>query len=321
MSVADRAPASRTRTWRPPWGELTVQQTRRLWGWAFLSPWIVGFLAFYFFPMIASLGFTFTDLQLTQPDKVSFVGLDNYRTLFKDAYVGKSLRVTFSYMLLALPLSLIIPLALATLLNSKRLWGRRLFRTLFYMPYMVPVVSLVYIYNGYLNAQSGWLNRFLGEVFGIKGPVWLYSSTWIYPALLMFGVWGCGNAMLTLLASMQTVPTELYEAARVDGANAITVFRRITLPLITPMIFYNLILSLIGLFRYFDIPYIVSRGTGGPNDITLFYNLYFYRVAFQFDRMGYAATLAWLLFVIALIVTGFFFATARKWVYYAGWSD
>ena len=306
---------------RPYTRELSVQQSRRLWGWVFLSPWIIGFLAFYFMPMIASFGFTFTDLQLTRPDQVSFIGLDNYRALAKDVYVGKSLRVTLTFMLLALPMSILIPLAMATLLNSKHLWGRRLFRTLFYMPYMVPVVSLVYIFNGFLNAQSGWLNRFLGEVLGIKGPNWLYSPTFIYPALLMFGIWGTGNAMLTLLASMQTVPTELYEAAKVDGANAITVFRRITLPLITPMIFYNLILSLIGLFRYFDIPYIISRGTGGPNDITLFYNLYFYRVAFEFDRMGYGATLAWLLFVIALAVTGFFFATARRWVYYAGWSD
>ncbi len=302
-------------------GRLSLQQIRQLWGWVFLSPWIIGFLAFYFAPMIASFVFTFTDLQLTKPDQVQFIGLDNYRTLIHDANVGKSLRVTLVFMLFALPISIIIPLALATLLNSKQLWGRRLFRTLFYMPYMVPVISITYIWNGFLNAQSGWLNRFIENVLGLDGPNWLYSSTYIYPALLMIGIWGTGNAMLTLLASMQTVPTELYEAARVDGANTVTVFRHITLPLITPMIFYNLILALIGLFRYFDIPYILSRGTGGPNDITLFYNIYFYRVAFTYDRMGYGATLAWLLFVIALSVTIFFFATARRWVYYAGGND
>ncbi len=302
-------------------GRLSLQQIRQLWGWVFLSPWIIGFLAFDFAPMIASFVFTFTDLQLTKPDQVQFIGLDNYRTLIHDANVGKSLRVTLVFMLFALPISIIIPLALATLLNSKQLWGRRLFRTLFYMPYMVPVISITYIWNGFLNAQSGWLNRFIENVLGLDGPNWLYSSTYIYPALLMIGIWGTGNAMLTLLASMQTVPTELYEAARVDGANTVTVFRHITLPLITPMIFYNLILALIGLFRYFDIPYILSRGTGGPNDITLFYNIYFYRVAFTYDRMGYGATLAWLLFVIALSVTIFFFATARRWVYYAGGND
>ncbi len=318
MSVAE---STTTPTRGTLLGRLSLHQTRQLWGWVFLSPWIIGFLAFYFVPMMASFAFTFTDLQLTKPDEVSFVGLDNYRTLIHDDYVGKSLRVTLTYMVIALPISIVVPLALATLLNSKNLWGRRLFRTLFYMPYMVPVISVTYIWNGFLNVNSGWLNRFIEGTLGLEGPNWLYSTTWIYPALLMIGIWGTGNAMLTLLASMQTVPTELYEAARVDGANNITVFRNITLPLITPMIFYNLILALIGLFRYFDIPYIISRGTGGPNDITLFYNIYFYRVAFTYDRMGYGATLAWLLFVIALVVTAFFFATARSWVYYAGERD
>lgn len=318
MSVADQTQSMAASAGRRAlFGRLTVHQSRVLWGWVFLAPWIIGFLAFYLAPMVASLVFTFTDLQLTRPDEVQFIGLENWRTLLKDPYVGISLKVTLSYMLIALPVSIIIPLALATLLNSKNLWGRRLFRTLFYMPYMVPIISVTYIFNGFLNAQSGWLNRFL-ETIGISGPNWLYNATWIYPALLMIGIWGTGNAMLTLLASMQTVPTELYEAAKVDGAGAVTVFRRITLPLITPMIFYNLILATIGLFRYFDIPYILSRGTGGPNDITLFYNIYFYRVAFEFDRMGYGATLAWLMFIIGLLVTVFLFVTARKWVYTAG---
>ncbi len=320
MSLAEHTQESKPRR-RTLFGEMTIQQTRKIWGWVFLSPWIIGFLAFYFVPMIVSLGFTFTDLQLTKPDEVTFIGLDNYRELFRDRNVSISLRVTLQYMLLALPLSIAIPLSLATLLNSKSLWGRRLFRTLFYMPYMVPIISITYIFNGYLNAESGWLNRFLGEFLGINGPRWLYSATWIYPALLMIGIWGTGNAMLTILASMQTVPTELYEAAKVDGAGPVIVFRKVTLPLITPMIFYNLVLALIGLFRYFEIPYIISRGTGGPNDITLFYNIYFYRVAFEFDRMGYGATLAWLLFVIAMVVTAFFFITARYWVYYAGGDD
>ncbi len=306
---------------RSLFGEMSLQQSRKIWGWVFLSPWIFGFLAFYFVPMIASLAFTFTDLQLTKPDEVSFIGLDNYRELLRDRNVSTSLKVTLQYMALALPLSIIIPLALATLLNAKNLWGRRLFRTLFYMPYIVPIISITYIFNGFLNAESGWLNRFIEGTFGIEGPRWLYSSTWIYPALLLIGIWGTGNAMLTLLASMQTVPTELYEAAKVDGAGPVTAFRKITLPMITPMIFYNLILALIGLFRYFEIPYIISRGTGGPNDITLFFNIYFYRVAFEYDRMGYGATLAWLLFVIALAVTAFFFITAPKWVYYAGGED
>lgn len=321
MTVAEHSHDTDLPRRRSLFGEMSLQQSRRIWGWVFLSPWIFGFLVFYFMPMIASFGFTFTDLQLSQPDKVSFVGLDNYRTLFEDQNVATSLSVTFRYMALALPASIIIPLALATLLNSKSLWGRRVFRTLFYMPYMVPIISITYIFNGFLNAESGWLNRFIEGALGVDGPQWLYSATWIYPALLMIGIWGTGNAMLTLLASMQTVPTELYEAAKVDGAGPVTAFRKITLPMISPMIFYNLVLALIGLFRYFEIPYILTRGTGGPNDITLFYNIYFYRIAFEFDRMGYGATLAWLLFVIALVATGLLFLSARHWVYYAGGED
>lgn len=321
MTVAEHSRDTDRPRRRSLFGAMSLQQSRRIWGWVFLSPWIFGFLAFYFVPMIASFVFTFTDLRLTKPDEVTFIGLDNYREMLDDTNVATSLRVTLQYMVLALPLSILIPLSLATLLNSKSLWGRRLFRTLFYMPYMVPIISITYIFNGFLNAQSGWLNRFLGEILGVKGPTWLYSATWIYPALLMIGIWGTGNAMLTLLASMQTVPTELYEAAKVDGAGPVTVFHRITLPMISPMIFYNLVLALIGLFRYFEVPYILSRGTGGPNDITLFYNIYFYRVAFEFDRMGYGATLAWLLFVIALVATGLLFLSARHWVYYAGGED
>lgn len=305
----------------PPEKQLRLDFVRRLWGWFFISPWIIGFLIFYLIPMVASFAFTFTDLNLTKPDEMQFVGLENYQKLLNDETVGTSLWVTLRYAVIALPLSILIPIGMATLLNAKNLWGKRLFRTLFYMPYMVPLISITYIFNGFLNAESGWLNRFIESILGVKGPVWLYDPLWIYPALFIVGIWGTGNAMLTTLASMQTVPTELYEAARVDGAGAVTVFRKITLPLISPVIFYNLVLALIGLFRYFDIPYILSRGTGGPDNLTMFYNVYFYRVAFRLNDMGYGATLAWLLFAIAMTVTVFFFITGRYWVYYGSDSD
>lgn len=298
-----------------------LERTQRRWGLIFLSPWIIGFFAFYLLPIVASLIFTFTEFRLADPDNVKYVGLDNYRKLLNDPDVKTSLWVTIRYSFIALPLSIIIPLFMATLLNAKSLWGKRVFRTLFYMPYMVPLVSIVYIFNGFLNAQTGWLNRAITTVFGVPGPQWLFDPMWIYPALFIIGVWGTGNAMLTMLASMQTVPTELYEAAKVDGANSLTAFRKITLPMISPVIFYNLILSVIGLFRYFDIPYILKRGTGDPGNATLFYNLHFFRVTFRFQDMGYGATLAWLIFAVAMIVTIFFFATARYWVYYAGDRD
>jgi multiple sugar transport system permease protein len=301
---------------------LGKNQTQRIWGWFFISPWIVGFTVFYFFPIIASFIFTFLSFNLNEPDSIKFIGLDNYEQLLRDGNVRTSLLVTARYAFFALPLSIILPLAMASLLNAKSLWGKRFFRTLFYLPYMVPLISVIYIFNGFLNAESGWLNRFLETYLGIaEPPNWLNSITWIYGALVIIGFWGVGNAMLTMLASMQTVPTELYEAAKVDGAGPVTRFRVITLPMISPVIFYNLVLALIGLFRYFDIPYILSRGLGTPGESQLFYNLYFYRQTFRLYDMGYGATLAWLLFVVAMLATATLFASSRYWVYYAGDRD
>lgn len=311
---------SQTRAITPLQKKYNFNRYRRMWGLFFLSPWIIGFLAFYLVPIVVSFGFTFTDFDLSEPDQISFIGLDNYQRLTEDPNVGTALRVTLFYAAISLPLAIIVPLALASLLNAKQLWAKRIFRTLFYLPYMVPIVSAIYIYNGFLNTTSGWMNRFLEEL-GIKGPNWLQSTTWIYPSLAIIGLWTTGNAMLTMLASMQTVPTELYEAAKIDGAGAWRRFRNITLPMISPIIFYNLVLALVGLFRYFEVPYILKNGTGDPNNATLFFNVYFYRVTFRFQEMGYGATLAWLLFAIAIVTTVALFASARYWVYYSGETD
>ncbi len=295
----------------------SLHRQRVIWGWVFLAPWIIGFFAFILIPMVASLAFTFTNFQLNHPEDIAYIGLRNYEKLLKDPNVRTSLRTTLIFMVFALPMSIIIPIALAMLLNAKSLLGKAIFRTLFYMPFIVPTVSAVGIWEGYLNTQSGWLNRLLREL-GLYAPDWLNSTTWIYPALLLIGIWGTGNAMLITLAGLQGVPTELYEAARVDGAGIWSQFRHITLPMISPVIFYNLILTTIGLFRYFDIPYMLKGGTGNPGNTTLFYNIYLYKNAFTFQDMGYGATLAWLLFVLAMIVTVVLFVTARWWVYYAG---
>jgi multiple sugar transport system permease protein len=231
--------------------------------------------------------------------------------------VRVSLGVTVKFALIALPISVLLPIALAALLNSPHLAGRRVFRTLFYMPYIVPVVSAVYVWRGVLNSETGWLNRIL-QSFGLLGPDWLNSMVWIYPALVIIGLWGVGNAYLITLASMQGVPTAFYEAARVDGATGLQRFRHITLPMISPVIFYNLVLSVIGLMRYFEIPFILSNGTGRPGDATMFFNIHFYKTTFVFFDMGYGSTLAWLLFLITIALTLLLFATARYWVYYAG---
>ncbi|MEM9950259.1 MAG: sugar ABC transporter permease [Chloroflexota bacterium] len=305
----------RTKTKTKGSNDLIKQQ--RMWGWFFLSPWIIGFLAFTIVPMIASLVFSFMEFNLARPDEIQWIGLDNYRNLFNDPLFGVSLAVTFRFAIISLPIGMILPIAIAALMNSEYLIGKRFFRTLFYMPYIVPIVSAVYIWQGMLGTETGWLNRVLEWWFGVEGPRWLDSTTWIYPALVIMGLWGIGNAYLITLASMQGVPTQLYEAAKVDGATALRRFYSITLPMISPVVFFNLILSVIGLLRYFEVPFILKSGTGQPGQSTLFYNIHFYKTTFVFLDMGYGSTLAWVLFAITMVLTILLFATARYWVYYA----
>ncbi len=285
------------------------------WGLLFLSPWLIGFLVFTLVPMVASLLFSFTDFNLLRPDEVHFVGLKNYRHLLHDPLVEQSMLVTLRFILISVPVGMLFPLLLATLLNAKRLKGKPFLRTLFYMPYIVPMISAAYIWRGFLGTTDGWLNKGLA-VLGIKGPDWWNSPQWIYPALVLAGLWGVGNAMLTMLASMQGVPTELYEAAKVDGATPLHTFRHITLPMISPVLFYNLVLILIGTFQYFLLPWVIKGPNGDPGGATMFYNLYLFKTAFPYSDMGYGATLAWVLFFIILLVTLFLFGTAKYWVYY-----
>jgi multiple sugar transport system permease protein len=183
---------------------------------------------------------------------------------------------------------------------------------------MVPAISGIFIWQAFLNGQTGWLNRLL-RLFGVvEPPNWLGNEFWIGPAMVLMGVWGVGNAMLITLATLQGVPQELYDAAKVDGAGAVTAFFKVTLPMISPVIFYNLILSVIGLLQYFVVPYVLTRGTGNPNGAAYFFNMHLYRTAFLFQDMGYGATMAWFIFLIAIVLTVILFATSRRWVYYAG---
>jgi multiple sugar transport system permease protein len=207
---------------------------------------------------------------------------------------------------------------MALMLNMKRLWLKQLLRTLYYLPFIVPVVSVAYIWRGFLNNETGWLNRVLEEVFGLaQAPDWLASTTWIYPALVLVGLWGVGDAMIRLLAGLQNAPPALYEAARVDGAGPWRTFWNITLPMISPMLFYNLLLLTIGLFQYFLLAWILGGPNSNPSEATLFYNVYLYKQAFVYSKMGYGAALAWVLFFMALVVTVVLFGTQKYWVYYA----
>jgi multiple sugar transport system permease protein len=296
------------------------ERYRARWGLLFISPWIVGFLAFTLIPILATLAFSFTNYSPVAPDRTQFVGVSNYANMFGDSKVRTSLAVTVRYGMLAIPVTLGFGLLLATLVNAKHLVGKSFFRTLFFMPSMIPVVAGAMIWGGVMNTQTGWINLGL-ETVGVPGPDWLNSTTWIYPALVLVGLWGVGNLMVTLLAAMQGIPSEYYEAARMDGASSLQSYWFITLPMISPVIFYNLTLMLIGTFQYFVLPYVLKNGTGGPADATLFYALNLYKNAFEYNLMGYGSALAWVLFIIVLILTILLFASQRYWVYYAGGGD
>ena len=305
-----------TRIGRPRW-YTTPSGRETLWGVVFIGPWLVGLALFTAGPMIASLVLSLTDFDLVHPETVQFVGFDNYARMASDPNVLKSLVVTFRFAIISIPLTMLASLGAALLLNSPRLFGRNVFRTLFYMPIQIPLVASTLVWIGFLNTETGWLNEALGFL-GLPGPDWINSETWIYPALSLIGLWGIGNFMLISLAGLQNVPTELYEAARIDGASAWKMFRRITIPLMSPILLYDLVICLVGTFQYFTQAYTMTNGRGDPNNATLFINLELFREAFTFSRMGYGAAIAWLLFVIVLVLTLALFAFARKRVYYAG---
>lgn len=300
-------------------GRLRMTASRReaLWGYVFVSPWIIGFLLFTVGPLIASLILSFTDFNLLRPEETRFIGIDNYARMATDPLVTQGLFVTVRFALIAIPVTMLASLGLAVLVNSPKLFGRSGFRTLFYMPIQIPLVASTLVWIGFLNTETGWLNGLLGLV-GIQGPDWTNDVNWVYPALTLIGLWGIGNFMLINIAGLQNVPTELYEAARIDGAGAWSQFRRITIPLMSPILLYNLVISLIVTFQYFTQAYVLTNGRGDPNNATLFINLVLFREAFVQNRMGYASAIGWLLFVIVLVLTLALFAISRRRVYYAG---
>ncbi|MBN1963256.1 MAG: sugar ABC transporter permease [Anaerolineae bacterium] len=303
---------------------MTPMERRRAWlGLMFISPWLIGFLLFYLAPMIASLVFSVFDFTLGAPDQAQFVGLANWnRMLLEDSNTWEALSVTLQFGMISLPIGMVSAFLLAVLLNSKHLMGKNIFRTLFYAPTMIPLIAAILIWSQVLNPHTGWLNRLI-ELFGIQavgqdGLRWLDDPNLIYIAYTFIGLYGIGNAMLINLASLQGVPTEYYEAAALDGAGWWGQLRRITLPMISPVLFYNLITGMVGMLQYFIVPWVLNRGSGYPEGTTNFFMVYFYKQAFTFQNMGYGAALAWFIFCVGLILTVFLFSSSRYWVYYAG---
>jgi ABC-type sugar transport system permease subunit len=288
-----------------------------LWGYVFIGPWLVGLALFTAGPIIASLVMSLTNFDLLRADQTRFVGLDNYIRMASDPLVRTALLATFKFAIIVIPLTMVASLGFALLLNHPKLAFKGPLRTLVYMPVMIPLVASTLVWTGFLNVETGWLNQMI-HALGLPAPDWINSEVWIYPALSLMGLWAIGNFMIINIAGLQSVPTELYEAARIDGAGWWTQLRRVTIPLMSPVLLYNLVISLIATFQYFTQAYTMTNGRGDPNNATLFINLELFREAFVFSRMGYGAAIAWLLFAIVLVLTLLLFAVARRRVYYAG---
>jgi multiple sugar transport system permease protein len=280
-------------------------------GYLFAAPWLIGFAVFTVYAIFSAIYYGFADYSvLKEPE---WIGLENYRHIFTDDKLfRKSLYNTAYYSAFAVPLGIITALLLAMLLNQKVV-ALSWFRAIFYVPSVVPVVAASLLWIWILNSQFGLLNVFLSFI-GIKGPAWLASPKWSKPSLIIMNTWGVGGTMIIFLASLQDVPRQLYEAAEIDGANVWHRFRYVTIPMITPTIFFALVMGIIGAFQTFVQAYIITEG--GPADSTLFYVLYLYRNAFVYYKMGYASALAMILFVIVLALTLIIVSTSNRWVYY-----
>ncbi len=283
-------------------------------GIAFTSPWILGFLIFCVFPVGASIYYSFCDYDVLS--KPVWVGALNYQDMATDNVFWISLRNTLYYAVLSLPLCLIAALLIAVLLNNKVV-GRPAFRTFFFLPSLVPGVAIAMIWLWILNGSFGLLNHALASI-GIKGPNWLNDPVWVMPSVVMTALWGVGGTMVIYLAALQDVPRELYESADIDGANAWHRLRHITIPMISPVIYFNLVMGIIGSLQVFGGPFIMFGDSGGPNRAALFYAVYLYNNAFTYNQMGYACAMAWVLFLIILFLTWVATKTTRKHVYYAG---
>ncbi len=276
----------------------------------FILPALLGLLFFYIGPMIASLYYSFTDYNLLSP--AEWVGLENYRDLLGDELFWKSLRVTAIYSGVSVPLVLLLALGMALLLNQ-RLRGMVFFRTVYYLPTVMSGVAIATLWKWIFNADYGVLNLLL-EKIGIRGPMWLTDERWAIWALIMTSLWTAGGSMLIFLAGLQSIPNDLYEAASIDGAGRWSKFRNITLPLISHVTFFNLVLGIIGALQVFTEAYVLTRG--GPNNSTLLLSVYLYRNAFEYLKMGYASAIAWAMFAIVMVLTLLVFRSAPMWVHY-----
>lgn len=285
---------------------------RNLVGYLFISPWLIGFVAFTAWPFLRSIYLSFTRYNIVTEPK--WVGTANYKMLLtQDELFWKSAWVTVKYAAISVPLSIVAGVGLALLLNSN-VRGIAVFRTIFYLPSIVPTVATSVLFIWLLNPNIGLINRLLALVH-IPGPAWINTAPWAFYAMVMIALWGVGGSMVIYLAGLKDIPVHLYEAATIDGANSLRKLRHITIPMMTPVIFFNLIMGIIGAFQAFTQAYVITPN-GGPQDSTYFYSLYLYNRAWKYLDMGYASAMAWLLFLVIVVLTGIVFRTQKRWVHY-----
>jgi multiple sugar transport system permease protein len=288
----------------------SLRKRGALTGYLFISPVVLGYLIWVAGPMLVAVWLSLTDWDMLRP--ATFVGLENYRTMLQDDLFWKSLAVTFYFTLVSVPLSLACSFIVALLMNVN-VRGISFFRLLFYLPSIVPAVANAVLWVWVLNSEFGLLNTQLNWL-GLPKILWLQDPNWAMPALIVMSLWAIGGAMITFLAGLQGIPQHLYESAEIDGANYWSRFRHVTIPMMSPVIFFNLVIGLISALQTFTQGYLMTRG--GPQDATLFYGLYIYRSAFRDFKMGYAAALSWVLFAIVLLLSIFVFRYLGRMVYY-----
>jgi multiple sugar transport system permease protein len=288
----------------------TLRGRRTITGYIFIAPFILGVLLWVVLPALTAIWLVFQDWNMLSPPQ--FSGLVNISRLFSDSLLRQSLKVTLIYTLVSVPLGLLLSFSLALLINQK-MRGMSIFRTIYYLPTVVPAVANAVLWAWILNTDFGLLNALLHYV-GLPKVHWLQEPEWALPAFILISLWSLGGAMIIFLAGLQGIPEVFYEAAKIDGAGRWAQLRHITIPLVAPVIFFNLVIGIINSFQVFTIGLLITNG--GPQNATLFYVLYQYRVGFKQFEMGYAAALSWLLFLIVMILTVFVFKTVGNRIYY-----
>ena len=316
VTVNDTAPGpTGARRW------LSAFREKETWtAYLFILPWIVGFLALTLGPMIFSAYYSFTNYGVQQIAGISptkTVGFDNYRQLYHDPYIGTALKNTFEYGLMMVPAKIIVALLLAVMLMrvGQRLGG--IFRTIFYLPHVTPPVAVGVLVLYLFNGPYGIVNKALGHI-GITGPFWTTSPGWIKPTIAIMDVWACGGTMVILLAALYGVPRHLYEAAAMDGASKLRQFFNVTLPMISPALFFCFIILTLAALNQFTVAYtsFFNSGSGATNNAALFYAIYLFQQAFKYFNMGFASAMAWMLFAISMVITGINIFATKRFVFY-----